>query len=96
VRANLSLTRRIWMPSRPVRSGMVIVPTATRTDGEVAASGLLTSLVVDNQLVDLDGTRHELQYHVMALPDGPAREAVNGPLERRVLAVAQASRRGAR
>lgn len=86
--ANLSLTRRILSPSRPLRSGMVVVPTRARSDGELAATGVLTSLVVDNQFVDLDRGRHRLQYHAMAVPDdGPAGEAVNAPLERRVLAV---------
>lgn len=87
--ANLSLTRRILSPSRPLRSGMVIVPTEARSDGELAATGLLTSLVVDNQFVDLDRDRSQLQYHAMAVPDGSARESVNAPLERRVIAVAR-------
>ncbi|AGP65519.1 hypothetical protein OEM_39840 [Mycobacterium intracellulare subsp. yongonense 05-1390] len=88
--ANLSLSRRILSPSRPLRSGMIIVPTQARSDGELAATGLLTSLVVDNQFVDLDRGRHLLQYHAMAVPRGPARESVNGPLESRVIAVARA------
>jgi multicomponent Na+:H+ antiporter subunit E len=87
--ANLSLTRRILLPSRPLRSGMVVVATEARSDGEVAATGILTSLVVDNQLVDLDRSRHRLQYHAMAVAEGPARESVNGPLERRVIAVSR-------
>jgi multicomponent Na+:H+ antiporter subunit E len=87
--ANLSLTRRILAPSRPLRSGMLIVATEARSDGELAATGLLTSLVVDNQFVDLDRGRHRLQYHAMAVPDGPARESVNAPIERRVIAVAR-------
>lgn len=87
--ANLSLTRRILSPSRPLRSGMLIVPTQACSDGELAATGLLTSLVVDNQFVDLDRDRDRLQYHAMAVPDGPARESVNAPLERRVIAVAR-------
>lgn len=89
VKANLSLTRRILSPSRPLRSGMIIVPTQARSDGELAATGVLTSLVVDNQFVDLDRGRHLLQYHAMAVPDPPARESVNAPLERRVIAVAR-------
>lgn len=87
--ANLSLTRRILAPSRPLRSGMIIVTSEARSDGELAATGLLTSLVVDNQFVDLDRGRHLMQYHAMAVPRGPARESVNGPLERRVIAVAR-------
>jgi multicomponent Na+:H+ antiporter subunit E len=87
VAANLSLTRRILSPSRPLHSGMVIVPTEARSDAELAATGVLTSLVVDNQFVDLQRDRHRLQYHAMTVPDGPARESVNGPLERRIIAV---------
>jgi multicomponent Na+:H+ antiporter subunit E len=89
VAANLSLTRRILSPSRPLRSGMVVVATDARSDAELAATGVLTSLVVDNQLVDLDRSRNRLQYHAMAVPRGPAREAVNAPLERRVIAVSR-------
>jgi multicomponent Na+:H+ antiporter subunit E len=93
VRANLSLTRRILLPSRPVHSGMVIVATDAITDGELAATGLLTSLVVDNQLVDLDRSNRELQYHAMAVPETAAWKHINGPIERRVLAVARLSDR---
>ncbi|BCO58842.1 Na+/H+ antiporter subunit E [Mycobacterium intracellulare] len=89
VAANLSLSRRILSPSRPLRSGMIIAPTQARSDGELAATGLLTSLVVDNQFVDLDRGRHLLQYHAMAVARGPARESVNGPLESRVIAVSR-------
>jgi multicomponent Na+:H+ antiporter subunit E len=94
VRANLSLTRRILSPSRPLRSGMIVVGTEAVSEGELAATGLLTSLVVDNQLVDLDTSRRELQYHAMAIPEGPAREAVNAPIERRVIAIARPRGRG--
>lgn len=93
VRANLSLTRRILSPSRPLASGMVITPTDADTDGEIAATGILSSLVVDNQLVDLDRSKHEMQYHAMAVPPGDPREAINGPIERRVLAVSHAGRK---
>ncbi|MCU1658348.1 MAG: hypothetical protein JWO57_3004, partial [Pseudonocardiales bacterium] len=62
VRANAGLAVRIWRPSRPLRSGMVIVPTALRTDGEIGALGLITSLIVDNQIVDVDRTHDVLQY----------------------------------
>lgn len=85
VRANLSLTRRIWSPRRPLRSGMIIVPTTARTDGEVAGTGLITSLIVDNQIVDLDRSARELQYHAVSVPDGDAAERaeqVNAPTER--------------
>lgn len=85
VRANLSLARRIWSPARPLSSGMMIVPTLARTDGEVAAVGLITSLIVDNQVVDLDRSAQELQYHAVAVPPPKERyERVNGPTERMV------------
>lgn len=87
VAANLSLTRRIWSPARPLSSGMVIVPTQTESDGEVAATALITSLIVDNQLVDLDRRRAEFQYHVVSTPQGDAYDEINGPVERRVRAV---------
>jgi multicomponent Na+:H+ antiporter subunit E len=92
VRANLSLAARIWSPRRPLRSGMIIVPTRARTDGELAAVGLLTSLIVDNQLVDLDRSADELQYHAVAVPSGTVTEraeAVNAPTERRVIRIAR-------
>jgi multicomponent Na+:H+ antiporter subunit E len=83
--ANLRLARRIWTPSLPLSSGMVIVPTDARTDGDLAAVGLITSLIVDNQLVDVDRKRHLLQYHSIAVPEGDRearRESINGPTER--------------
>jgi multicomponent Na+:H+ antiporter subunit E len=92
VRANLSLTRRIWAPSRPLRSGMVILPTEADRDGEIAAVGLITSLIVDNQIVDLDRSAAELQYHAVDVPTGTPqerREQVNGPTERHVLRVSR-------
>jgi multicomponent Na+:H+ antiporter subunit E len=85
--ANVRLAGRIWAPSRPLRSGMVIVATTARTDGELAASGLISSLIVDNQIVDLDRSEHVLQYHVVAVPRGDRAEAINAPVERRVAAV---------
>jgi multicomponent Na+:H+ antiporter subunit E len=90
VRANIALAARIWSPQRPLRSGMIIVPTSARTDGELGAVGLITSLIVDNQLVDLDQPAHELQYHAVAVPRGGASEraeAVNAPTERRVIRI---------
>jgi multicomponent Na+:H+ antiporter subunit E len=92
VRANLSLARRIWAPSRPLRSGMIIVGTEATTDGELAATGLITSLIVDNQIVDLDRSAAELQYHAVDVPTGDAgrrRDQVSGPTERRVLRIAR-------
>jgi multicomponent Na+:H+ antiporter subunit E len=84
VKANLSLSRRIWSPSLPLRTGMVIVPTKRRSEGEVAAAGLLSSLIVDNQIVDVDRRRHEFQYHcVWVRSEDPDEnyETVNGPVE---------------
>jgi multicomponent Na+:H+ antiporter subunit E len=84
VGANVSLSRRIWSPSRPLRPGMVVVPTAMSSDAELTAVGLLTSLVVDNQIVDLDRGAQRLQYHAVwsetADPDAN-RAKINGPLE---------------
>jgi multicomponent Na+:H+ antiporter subunit E len=85
--ANVKLARLIWTPGLPVRSGMVIVPTDERSDGGLAAVGLISSLIVDNQIVDVDRRLHLLQYHAISVPDGGrerAREAINGPLERRL------------
>ena len=83
-RANLRLSRRIWDPRRPLASGMVITPTREREGWGLAAVGVISSLIVDNQLVDLDARAHELQYHAVAVPDGgpeQAREQINGPVE---------------
>ena len=83
--ANVRLAARIWRPSRPLRSGMVLVPTEERSDLGLATVGLVTSLIVDNQIVDLDRGRHLLQYHAVDVPDGTPehkRAAVNGPVER--------------
>jgi multicomponent Na+:H+ antiporter subunit E len=87
VRANLSLTRRIWTAPRPP-SGMVIVPSRARSDGEIASTGLITSLIVDNQVIDLDRERRELQYHAIEVPEGTddeRAEHVNAPIERMIL-----------
>lgn len=82
--ANLRLSRRIWDPRRPLASGMVITPTRERTDGGLAAVGVISSLIVDNQITDLDARAHELQYHAVAVPRGGPEEAraeINGPVE---------------
>ena len=85
VAANVQLAWRVWSPRRPLRSGMLVVPTELATDGGLAAVGLLTSLIVDNQLVDLDPPRRRLQYHAVWVetrdPAG-ARRRINGPVER--------------
>jgi hypothetical protein len=45
--------------------------------------GVLTSLIVDNQLVDLDRANGELQYHAVELPrDERERAEVNSAVER--------------
>ncbi len=83
--ANLKLARRIWAPSRPLSSGMVIVPTEFSTPGALCAVALISSLIVDNQIVDLDVSRRRLQYHAVAVPPGDPdarRAAINGPVER--------------
>lgn len=85
VRANVALAARIWAPSRPLRSGMVIVPTSARGTAEVGGTGLITSLIVDNQIVDVDVKRMEMQYHAVAVPPGDAAkksESINAPTER--------------
>lgn len=81
--ANLVLARRVWSPSRPIRTGMLVVPTDMRSDGTVTAVGLLGSIIVDHQLVDLDPGR--LQYHaVWVVSEDPeeARDVINGSVER--------------
>ena len=68
ISANLVLARRIWSPPwkpLPIRPGMLVIPTRTSSEGGVTATGLLTSLIVDNQFVDLDSGRRELQYHAI-------------------------------
>lgn len=85
VQANVNLSRRIWAPSRPLHSGMVIVPTRERSDAGLAGTGLISSLVVDNQIVDLDRVHNELQYHAIAVPHGNRahpEDDINAPIER--------------
>lgn len=83
--ANVRLAVRIWRPSRPLRSGMVLVPTREHSDLGLTAVGLVTSLIVDNQIVDLDRRRRVLQYHAVDVPEGSPehkRAAINEPVER--------------
>ena len=83
--ANVRLAARIWRPSRPLRSGMVVVPTREHSDLGLTTVGLVTSLIVDNQIVDLDRRRHLLQYHAVDVPEGSPedkRAAINEPVER--------------
>lgn len=96
--ANLQLARRIWLPSRPLRSGMVVVDDPTETDGSCTALGLMTSTVVDNQLVDLGQDRgsRAMQYHgVWITNDDPASNAdkIFGPLVKWIEVVRSASGR---
>lgn len=84
-RANVALAVRIWRPSLPLRSGMVVLPTSMRSDGGLGGLGLITSLIVDNQIVDLDRKRHQLQFHAVAVPKGDVTErceAISAPTER--------------
>ncbi len=88
LRANIALARRIWTPSLPLATGMVIVPTRFGDEGRVAAVGIVSSLIVDNQIVDLDRSRRELVYHCISVPaDGRRYDEINGPLERRIAAL---------
>jgi multicomponent Na+:H+ antiporter subunit E len=87
VRANLSLARRIWDPRLPLRSGMLILPTEVESGGGLTAVGLITSVIVDNQLVDLDRASSELQYHAVWVDSEDPDENyshMNGPVERYV------------
>jgi multicomponent Na+:H+ antiporter subunit E len=84
VRANLVLARRIWTPSLPLRSGMVIVPTEFTSEGALAGVGIITSVIVDNQIVNCDVANQELQYHAVWIDsENPEenRKVVNGPIE---------------
>jgi multicomponent Na+:H+ antiporter subunit E len=88
--ANTQLALRIWRPNRPLAPGMVIAPTRERSAGGLAAVGLVSSLIVDNQFVDVDRERHELLYHAVEVPSGGrsgAYEQINGPLEALLVAM---------
>ena len=83
--ANVRLARRVWSPSLPLRSGMVIVPTTQRGELGLTTVGVVSSLIVDNQIVDVDRSRGRLLYHAVDVPPRDpraARERINGPLER--------------
>lgn len=86
--ANVVLARRIWSPSLPIRPGMVVVPTRTTASAGVTTVAVVTSLIVDNQLVDVDPDRHELLYHwvyVTTTDPDEARNVINGPIEDEVV-----------
>ena len=86
--ANAALARRIWAPSRPIRSGMVVVPTQVRTDAGLCGVGLVTSLIVDNQITDVDRARNKMLYHAIVVPDPEsAYDKINGPIDRRIAAM---------
>ncbi|GAA1560480.1 hypothetical protein GCM10009804_16580 [Kribbella hippodromi] len=90
-RANLRLVYQIWTPRMPIRTGIVIVPTRFSDVDRVAATGLLSSLVVDNQVIDVDLKRRELLYHCIVVPAAGHRyETINGPLEGRIERVTNA------
>jgi multicomponent Na+:H+ antiporter subunit E len=85
VRANVVLAGRIWAPGRPLRSGMIIVPTSARGTAQLGGTGLITSLIGDNQITDVDTRRNELLYHAVAVPPGDKTEqaeSINAPTER--------------
>jgi multicomponent Na+:H+ antiporter subunit E len=87
VSANVRMAARIWSGDPPPRTGMIVVPTRARDEGRLGAVGLLTSLVVDNQVVDVDPSSNEMLYHCLDVPEGDRYDAVNGPLEQRILDV---------
>ena len=63
--------------------------------GELAAVGLITSLIVDNQIVDLDRPNRLLQYHAVSVPKGSSVEkaaAVNRPVEELLKGVSRTGR----
>jgi multicomponent Na+:H+ antiporter subunit E len=83
VRANVAMARLVWSSSVRPPSGMVVVPSRTDDSDLLATVGLLSSLVVDNQVVDVDPSRSQLLYHCVRVPpeDADAYERVNGPVE---------------
>jgi multicomponent Na+:H+ antiporter subunit E len=86
VTRNVRLARLIWSPRRRPRSGIIIVPTAEHSAGGLTAIGLITSAIVDNQLVDLDRSADELQYHAVEVSSETGRATINGPVEDKLAA----------
>src|SRR5690242_5769424 len=83
-RANVALAGRIAAPHPSLPTGMLIVPTRAVTAADYAAVGIVTSLIVHNQLVDGDVHGRRLQYHTVEVTsEDPERNraAVNGPVE---------------
>jgi hypothetical protein len=71
---------------------MLVIPTDMRSDGAVFTVGVLGSVIVDHQLVDLEPGR--LQYHALwVASEDPeeARERINGPVERLIRPLDQAA-----
>jgi len=86
--ADVKLTRLIWSRHPRPGSGMVVSATRARTDGQLTTVGVLTSVIVDSQLIDLDRYRHELQYHavwVASIDPETNRRLINGPVEDQVM-----------
>ncbi|HEX6446221.1 MAG TPA: Na+/H+ antiporter subunit E [Streptosporangiales bacterium] len=82
--ANVHLASLVWRPQIPVRSGMVVVPTRVSSSGSLTLVGLLSSLIVMNQIVDVDRERGQMQYHTVDAPadTDEAYDTMNGPIER--------------
>jgi multicomponent Na+:H+ antiporter subunit E len=89
-KANVTLAWRVWQRRPPLRTGLVVTPTRMRSDAGIAAVGLLSSLIVDNQIVDVERNRHELLYHAVTVPEGgrvSAYHDINAGLESILLGV---------
>ncbi|HVV76420.1 MAG TPA: Na+/H+ antiporter subunit E [Mycobacteriales bacterium] len=87
-RANVILAWRVWHRRPYLRSGLVITPTRMQSDAGLAAVGLVSSLIVDNQIVDVDRASHELLYHAVVVPEGgrvAAYHRINARLEDHLL-----------
>jgi multicomponent Na+:H+ antiporter subunit E len=91
-KANVALAWRVWHRRPPLRTGLVVTPTRLRSDAGIAAVGLLSSLIVDNQIVDVDRRSHELLYHAVTVPEGgrvSAYHDINEGLESILLGLAR-------
>lgn len=61
------------------------MPTTQRSELGLTVVGVVSSLIVDNQIVDVDRSRGRLLYHAVDVPPRDpevARDRINGPLER--------------
>jgi multicomponent Na+:H+ antiporter subunit E len=88
--ANVDLARRIWTPSLPITPGVVIVPTRMTGDAGLTTMGVLTSLVVDNQVIDLNPSASTALFHCIEVPGDTVderRAAINGPTEQAIARV---------